>query len=249
MLRKHVAQVFCLAAVSLILSAPNHAQDATNLSVDQIVQRNASVRGGAEAWRAVRSISMIGEMGAGRGVQLPYVLDQKRPLKSRFELEISGKKAIQIFDGTQGFKTRPVSRTTEWEPMTPVELRQAGSETELDGLLIDYQRKGHRLELMGQESVEGRNTYKLEVVMPSGLVRHLWVDSESFLEVKVDSTRRMDGKDRVLETYLRDYRPEAGLLMPHIFETATQGIKERQRLVIRTVFLNPTLEDSLFTRP
>jgi hypothetical protein len=192
---------------------------------------------------------MIGEIDAGRGVQLPYVLDQKRPLKSRLELQISGKTAVQTYDGTQGFKTRPYLGKTEWEPMTPLELRQAGSETELDGLLIDYQRKRHRLELMGQESVEGRNAYKLQVVMPSGLVRHLWVDAESFLEVKMDSTRRMDGKERVLETYLRDYRPEAGLLMPHVFETATQGIKERQRLVIRTVFLNPTLEDSRFTRP
>jgi len=53
--------------------------------------------------------------------------------------------------------------------------------------------------------------------MKSGQVRHLWVDAESFLDVKVEGTpKRMDGKMRPVEVYYRDYRSVNGLMVPYV---------------------------------
>jgi len=39
-------------------------------------------------------------------VQLPFVMELKRPRKMRFELQFSGQTAIQVFDGANGWKLR-----------------------------------------------------------------------------------------------------------------------------------------------
>ena len=47
--------------------------------------------------------------------------------------------------------------------------------------------------------------------MKGGQVQHIWLDAESFLEVKVEGTpRRMDNKMRPVSIYLRDYKSVSG---------------------------------------
>ena len=219
------------------------------VTVAQIVARNAAARGGLEAWRAVKTMKMVGEMDAGHGVKLPYSLELKRSHKMRLELQFKGETALETFDGKEGWKLRPFLGRNSIEKMSSAELRAANGETELDGALIDYAAKGCRLELMGEERVEGKDAYKLKLIMPGNIERHIWVDSATMLEVKIDNTRRMDGKDRVMETYLRDYRDESGLLVPHLLETATQGVTGTQKLTVQAVLINPALDDSRFAKP
>jgi hypothetical protein len=219
------------------------------VSVTEIVEKNTAARGGLQAWRAVQSMSMTGEMDAGHDVKLPYTLELKRPRKLRLELQFQGKTAVQVYDGARGWKVRPFLGKTTVEEFSPIELRAAAAETELDGALIDYTAKGYKLELAGIEPIEGKDAYKLKVAMPGNVVRHIWVDAGTFLEVKVDGTRRMDGRDRVMETYLRDYKLESGLLIPHVLETAVEGVKARQMFVVQNVVVNPQLSDARFAKP
>jgi hypothetical protein len=63
--------------------------------------------------------------------------------------------------------------------------------------------------------VEGHDAYKLKITMKGGLVQHIWVDAETFLEIKMEGTpRRMDGRMRPVSIYLRDYRSVSGLMVP-----------------------------------
>ncbi len=129
-------------------------------------------------------------------------------------------------------------------------LKSAATDADLDGLLIDYAAKGSKVELAGVESVEGRNAYKLKVTDKTGYARHVWVDAESFLEVKVEGTqRRLDGKYHPVATYLRDYRSVNGLTMPYVEETAVEGVKDREKIVIEEIVSNPKLDASRFAMP
>lgn len=242
--------IFCIAVCGLGLTATAADTPATkSLTVTEIVEKNVAARGGLAAWRAVHTMLIEGDMDAGHGVKLPYTLELKRPRKMRLELQYQGKTAVEVYDGSHGWKTRPFLNRTDWEPMSPFEAKVASGQTDLDGMLIDYAAKGIQLELMGSEAVEGHDAFKLKVTMPGGMVRHLWVDAMSLLEVKVDSVRRMDGKERLMETYLRDYRLDSGLLIPHVLETATEGIKQTQKLTVKNVVLNPQLMDTRFLKP
>ena len=255
---------------------------AAQLSVEQILSRNAAARGGLEAWRKVTSVSMAGEMDANKPlssrpdyhppepevnlkhsvaagpsaalsadqankvIELPYRLEMKRPHKTRLEIDVDGHTAVQIYDGAQGAKIRPYLGRAAAEPYTAAELALAAAEPELDGPLIDHERKGTRVTLEGIERVRDSEAYRLKLTLKNGTVRRLWVDATSFLEVKMDGSRHLDGKQHILETYLRDYKEFSGLMFPMLTETVIQGVPGSTKLTVASVSVNPNLDDSRF---
>jgi outer membrane lipoprotein-sorting protein len=234
-----------------LLTGGNALAAPSGLSASEIVAKNIQAKGGLAAWRAVKTLSFAGTMDAGgkHNAQLPFVMDLKRPRKSRVEIAFENDKAIQVYDGERGWKLRPFLNRRDVEPFTPEELQAASQEADLDGPLVDYAAKGTSVELEGTEQVEGRDTYRLKLT-EKGKVRHLWIDAKTFLEVKIDGTpRRMDGRMRHVEVYYRDFRNVDGLMIPHVVETAVQGVRQPHKMVIETVVVNPKLDDALFTAP
>jgi hypothetical protein len=220
----------------------------------QIVDKSVAARGGLQGWRAVQSMSFSGLMDAGGKdkdvVQLPFVLEMKRPRKLRVEIEFAKQKAIQVYDGVNGWKLRPFLGRNDVEPYTPEEMNSASMEAELDGLLVDYAAKGNKVDLEGIEKVDGNDAYKLKVTTKAGQVRHVWVDAQSFLEIEMDGVpRRMDGKSRPVQIYMRDYRRVYGLMVPYTLETAVQGYTPSHKMIIQSVSVNPKLDDSHFAKP
>ncbi|MDP8984781.1 MAG: outer membrane lipoprotein-sorting protein [Pseudomonadota bacterium] len=179
-------------------------------------------------------------------IELPYRLEMKRPLKTRLEIDFNGKTSVQIYDGVQGFKIRPYLGREGAEPYTPAERQLAAAEQELDGPLIDNVRKGTQVALEGVEKVEGSDAYKLKLTFKNGTVRHLWVDAASFLDVKMDGTRHIDGKPREVDTYLRNYKAVNGLMFPMLTETVIQGVPGSSKLTVASVLVNPAIDDSRF---
>ena len=175
-------------------------------------------------------------------------MELSRPRKMRVEIKFQGETAVQVYDGKSGWKLRPFLGRHDVEPFTAEELRIAAQQSELDGPLIDASSKGSRVELEGTEQVEGRHAYKLKVTTGKD-VRQVWVDTETFLDIKVDGTRHIDGKQRQVWTFLRDYKPVNGVMVPHLTETVVEGVPGSERIVIDRVVVNPELDDDRFKKP
>ncbi len=236
--------VFAAAVVALCLPALGQAQ-----TVNGLVTRNVAARGGAKAWRAVSSLKLTGKMDVGKGMQVPYVLEQKRPGKMRLEYIFDGATVVQCSDGKTGWKLAPFQGRTTAEPLTREELREAAGSADLYGLLFDYVRRGIAISLVGREPVEGRDAFKLQVTLPGGAVRWVYLDAESALEVKVDALRTLAKRQRRVETFYRDWQAADGLLIPRRYETRTEGAKEPNILTVETVRVNPPIHDSRFAMP
>src|SRR5437763_9060873 len=268
------ALVFAYLPLALAGSGSDTNANAPKLTADEIVNKNVAARGGLSAWRGVQRLQMKGKMEAGGNrrealviptakkgmqapaqrpveqVQLPFVMELERGRKKRLEIQFNGQTAVQVYNGTQGWKLRPFLNRHEVENYTAEETKSAATDADLDGLLIDYAAKGETVELAGVEPVEGHSAYKLKVTDKNGYARHVWVDAESFLEVKVEGTpRRLDGKYHPVATYLRDYRSVNGLMMPYLEETVAEGVKDREKIVIEEIVSNPKLDESRFAMP
>ena len=247
--------LYCIGlpvSMSLALIGAASPQAPAKLTAAQVVEKNVSAKGGLEAWRAVQTMSFSGKMDAGgkSKTQLPFVLEKKRPRKTRVELVFANDTAVQVYDGTNGWKLRPFLGRRDVEPYSPEELKSAAFESDLDGPLVDYATKGNKVELEGVEKVENHDAYKLKLTLKGGQVQHIWVDAETFLDIKVEGTpRRMDGKMRPVWIYLRDYKDVNGLMIPYVSETEVQGNRETHKMIIESVVVNPKLEDSLFIKP
>jgi hypothetical protein len=124
------------------------------------------------------------------------------------------------------------------------------AEPGLDGLLLDSASQGTKVDFESVEPVEGHAAYKLKLTLKSGEVRHVWVDTKSFLDVKIEGTpRRMDGRMHNVWVYQRDFRSVQGVTVPFVLETAVDGYPDRHQMVIEKVALNPKLDDAVFAKP
>ncbi|HVO21370.1 MAG TPA: hypothetical protein VMU15_19060 [Anaeromyxobacter sp.] len=183
-------------------------------------------------------------------VQVPFLLEVKRPAKSRVEIVFAGKTAVQVYDGTSGWLKRPYLNRDDWEPFNPEQAKEQQGKWEMGGPLIDLAAKDAKVELAGVEQVDGHDAYKLKVTKKGGDVKHVWVDAKSFLDVKVEGIpRRMDGKMRTVWVTERDYRPVNGLMVPFMLETAVDGSPDTHKMIVEKVALNPQLDDALFEKP
>ena len=188
--------------------------------------------------------------GKTEQVELPFTLYMKRGRKSRIELEFAGKKPVQVYDGTNGWKYRPFLNREDVEPFTNDELKSEAQKSDLDGPLVDYAAKGTKVESAGVEKVEGHDCYKLKLTLKSGDVQYVWIDTQSFLDVKVSGTpRRMDGRMHNVYIYQRDFKTVQGLVLPQVLETAVDGYRDTHKMVIESLVINPKLDDSLFKKP
>lgn len=192
----------------------------------------------------------VASADAPKQVELPFTLEVKRPNKSRLELVFQGKTAVQVYDGVSGWKVRPFLNRNDVEPFSASELKTESQTPAIDGLLVDYARKGTRVALAGVEPVDGHSAYKLQLTLKDGSVRHVWIDTKSFLDVKMDGTpRQMDGRLHTVWVYQRDFRPVQGLMIPFELESAVDGYRETHKMVIDKAAVNPQLSDGRFTKP
>jgi hypothetical protein len=232
--------------------APAPAPELPKLTAAQIAERNVQARGGLAAWRAIQSIQMSGLLDAGgrNNARLPYTLQMKRPHYQRVAIEFQGQTALQVYDGQNGWKLRPFLNRNDVEPFSEEETLRMAHQGDLDGPLIDYTAKGSTLELEGTEMVEGKANYRLKLTMKDGTARHIWVDGTTFLESKIEGNpRRLDGKMRRVENYLRDYRKVDDVLIPFVSESKVETAPQARKMMVEKVVLNPPLEERLFGKP
>lgn len=186
----------------------------------------------------------------GRQVELPFVLDLARPAKSRLELVFAGKTAVQVFDGTNGWKVRPFLNRREVEAMSADELKAQQGEDEIGGPLMNVESDGVKVAVEGVEPVAGSDAYRLRLTARNGDVRHVWVDTRSYLDVKVEGApRAMDGRMHAVAIYQRDFRTVDGVKIPFITETVVDGYQDSHKILIDKAVVNPKFEGAVFAKP
>ena len=138
----------------------------------------------------------------------------------------------------------------EVEPYSPDELKFARDAQVIDGPLADYQAKGIAVALEGTDQVEGRKAYRLRVTLPSGAVERIWVDAETFLDVRQDhEARRAGSAPTTVSVFYRNYQTFEGLQIPVVIETRAPTSGTGDRMVIDKVALNQPLDDARFAKP
>jgi hypothetical protein len=253
------------AAAASVDAAPPAAP--AGLDVDEIVARNAQARGGIEAWHSLQTLgekgriehgqikgpkSRHGTSGAGHGAlesSLPFTLQIKRPHKMRLEMNLGDAAALQLFDGSLGWTVQPSAGGPVVRRFTEGEAAAAAAQIDPEGPLIDAGAKGTTVVLEGEDAVEGHRAYRLRLSLKNGAQRHVWVDAQTFLDLKIDGQRSIDGRSWPVETYFYDWKSVGGVKIPYRIETAVNDVRSSSSLLVDRVLINAPLADSLFELP
>jgi hypothetical protein len=247
------AMTWVLAGSFALLAMPTLA---ASLTAVQIVEKNVAARGGLEAWRNIKTMVWLGHIERANvpaSSYLPFALEMKRPNKTRFEIKLQNQMSVRMFDGSRGWKlSTGRNGQLDAQPYTSEEVAFAREAQSIDGPLIDHHSKGITVALDGIDDVEGRKAYRLRVTAPSGASHHVWIDAETFLDVKSDrASRGPRGVAGTVSVYYHDYRAQQGVQMPFQIESGSELNKAqvRDKMVIERILLNPPLDDRIFSRP
>jgi hypothetical protein len=232
-----------IAAAIVFLPVAVHAQ-----TVDEIIAKNVQAHGGMEKMKAVQTVRITGKLNAG-GIRAGFLQENKRPDKVREEQIIQGLAAIQAYDGKIGWQVNPFGGRRDPELMSQDDIKGLTIDADIDGPLVDYKEKGHEAELVGHDSVEGTDCYKIKLSLKNGDVRYYFLDADSFLELKIETQSSIRGTIQYAETYFGDYEEVKGLYYSFAFESGAKGDSNRVKFAVDKVEINVPLEDSIFTMP
>lgn len=236
-----VKAIFLLLVVALPFS--KLSGQAASLTVEEIVGNYIKAVGGSEE---LISLRLSGQY-TSRGLEFPFTITQARP--DRFHLEVinAGKKMVAAFDG------ETIWEMDEIRPTSPQPIRDLRTKTfiqalaDLDGAVVDFEAKGHRVALVALETLDGSPTYHLEVTLKSGRVEEWYLDSTSFLLVK--KSIKVERGDRSFEQslYFLDYKEFGGFMIPQYIERLDgHRVKGYE---ISEVEINPQVDNRIFNMP
>ncbi|MEO8456133.1 MAG: hypothetical protein ABI454_13335 [Sphingomicrobium sp.] len=239
---------YALAALLLGgIAIPAVAQDAQSL-----IAKNLEARGGAAALDALKSISFEGRTIFPGDFELTYKEARARlgGDRVRYDFGLQGLDFVQSYDGTGAWKINPFQGRKDAERMSSDEGRQLADAALIEGPLLASRHDGSRVQYLGREDFDGTLAYKLKVTQKDGDEFTYLLDPDTYLEIKVDETRRIRGAQQTTESELGDYEKVAGVYYPMSVESWQQGQpNQRQKVIIASSAANPAVDAAFFAEP
>jgi outer membrane lipoprotein-sorting protein len=249
--RRLAALTVALACLSFLSppSAPASSEPVQSLTVAQVLARVYTARGGLVRLRALQSQRVSGTISFGNDASGPFFVEFRRPLKMHMELTIQNQTVIRIFDGTEGWANNPFTGKVNPEPMSEEDLKNINEEADFEGPLVDYRKKGNKLELVGKDKVEDKDVWRVQLTTKSGDVRYYLFDAGTFLLLKWEGKRQVQGKATPIQSYYRDYREVGGMKFAFAIDSGSSPTDLTQKIIIEKIELNPQVPESQFAKP
>ena len=239
-----------LTAFALLISTSFNAQ-----TVDEIIENYIENTGGAENWQKVKSIKMnmsVNQMG----MDIP--IEQYSSAERTYtKFSLQGQDIMQgVFDGETLWSTNFMLMKAEKSNQDDIEnVKNALSE--FPDPFLNYKEKGYIAELMGTETLEGSDVFKVKLTKKPNLVDGeevpnvtiYYFDAENFVPIMThQEMTEGPAKGTIMEAKMSDYQEVEGLYMPF---SMTQGIKDQpgQALIIKSIEINTVVDDSNFKFP
>jgi len=246
-----------VALLAALAGGVVHAQ-----TVDDVVAKNLKARGGAEKLKALSTIRTTGSVEQ-EGRTIAFVTYAKRPNFVRRELEgtpppggpgrasvppsTGPVKAVMAFDGQTAWTINPMmGPAAQVIPRPPGEAAKA--DADFDSPLLDYKAKGHTVQLVGTQALDGKPTHHLKIILKNGSVVHYYLDVDTGLEVRTATPLEQGGVKAELTADLSNYQTVDGLTVPFRMRQSVDG-KLMTDVTILKWEPNLPIEDELFKMP
>ena len=216
-------------------------------TVDELIKKSIDAQGGAEKLKAVKSLKVTGKI-IQQGIEIPITILQKRPNMVRVDVTFQGKTQTGAYDGETGWKTNPFQGSPDPEKIAGDELKELQEQSDMDGPLVDYKAKGHTVELVGKEDLEGTPVYKLKLTLKNGDVRNIYIDADNSLMLKMNAKRKTPGGEMEADQFLGNYKKVNGIMTAFSLETKIGGQTVAQ-VVFDKVEMDVPIEDAMFKMP
>lgn len=215
-------------------------------TVEDIVNNMNKNKGSAEAFAKVQNWKISGTTSM-MGQNIAFVQYMKKPNMMRAEHEVMGQKMIQTYDGKEGLMINPMTGSSEPQPLDSASIEQMRRMNDIfEGPTNNYKQRGLKIELLGKEDVKGTNCFKLKLTNNQS-ESTMWVNTTTYLPVKIKSTVNQMGQNMEVETGFYDYKNFDGITIPTKIIMLAMGMEIT--MLFEKIEFNLSMDDSLFKKP
>lgn len=213
-------------------------------TVDEIVAKNLNAIGGVAKLREVKSLITENAIKL-QGLEIENLTTVLVGNAMRSDSKIMGNSMVQAFDGTTPWSITPVIMGGNGEPQVMSEEMAKSVISQVDPFqLLDYVKKGTKLELLAPEKVKDKDAYHLKIFPKDGAWSEIWIDVRSGLISKLKTMQ--NGQE--VEVIFSNYKEIEGVNFAMSMETSNPmaGIIT---IDTKTVKLNNTIDEVIFKMP
>jgi len=235
--------IYQLVLVCLSLCLPNLLM-AEN--VETIIAKHIEAHGGLEKWNQVETMRVTGQFTAF-SIEKDFMAWKTRSGEYYADLQLGKHQVIEAFDGKKGWTIDPWQEIPYARRINSGEENVFAQKAEFTTPFFNYKEKGHQVEFVGKEKLEGLDVFVLKLTRTNGKTEKWYLDAKTYLEYKCESNWVDFARELPSETFFDDFRKVDGLLIPFFIE---RTFWQRDRVMqIENIDINPDFDKTWLEMP
>lgn len=225
------------------------SQTSFSQTADEVVNKYLEAMGGKSNLANLKTLKLSCSMEIAPGMKAPINMFFVNNKCMRVEVEVQGMKILSAVDGDSGWSINPMSGKKDAERMNADEIKESKDQMDLTGALFNYKEKGHTVELLGKEDMEGTEVYKLKITKKSGDIEYDYIDATTYLKLKETTTHKFNDKEVSGDVIYSDYRKSGDIMFPYSMDNRQTGESQGQLMIVESIEVNPAIDLSIFKMP
>ena len=240
------------AIVAMLALVGLPAAGAFAIDADTLIAKHIEARGGAESLRALTSLRRQGHLiipGANFNISASTLVVRGAGVRDEFALQ--GLLFIDAFDGKDAWKVDPSEGRKDPARMSADEAKPLVLQADLDSPLLDYQAKGHSVEYLGLDDIDGTPAHKLRLHLKNGDEVVYYIDPDTFMIIRDVQKQIVRGAQQETETDYGEYEKVNGVYVPMSENSGPKNSdsSQKQQLVFDTAVANGAADPAQFAFP
>ncbi len=212
-------------------------------SVDDIINKYIEARGGKDKLNAMKSVYMEGSRQMmGNEVMVKVTMVQDKLYRTDFE--VGGTTGYTIVTPTEGWNFIPM-QSPKVEPIPADRLKTMQGQLDIAGPLVDYAAKGNKVELQEKETIDGKDAYKIKMILSTGKEVTYYIDTKTNLLIQTRQMAPARGNNAPQEiiTNYSDYKLFDGIMFPQTIANPGAGVMSGST-TFDTIVVNKPVDES-----
>ena len=199
-------------------------------TADEIIAHNVEARGGGDKLHALTVLKRTGRLVIpGMRIELKVVEWKTAAGAYRQDVTLQGLTAVQAYDGKEAWQVQPFEGRKDPARMSADEAKAFALAADIEGPFVGYKAKGHTVEYLGTEDVDGTPAHKLRVHLKWGDEATYWIDPDTWMVIRELDRQTIRGAEQLSETDYGEYEKVAGVYVPMAEEQGPKGSEPSQR--------------------
>ena len=246
-------KILFVALMANFISSAALAQTA-----DEIIAKYFENTGGKAKWEALQGVKMTAKVSA-QGMEIPINIIQLKDGRQSTSYSFQGMEFREgVYDGTNLWGTNQMTMKAEKRDAEATENFKTTASLDFPDPFLNYASKGYKVELIGKETIEGSETFKIKLTKKpikvdgkeTESVSFYYFDTENFIPLVMETeVTSGPSKGVISQIKMSDYQEINGLTFPFSMTQGAKGQPGGQTITLTAIELNPKVEASLFAFP